>query len=536
MVRRVPASACAALVAVALVIALCFGLLCLGPLPTATAQETPRQNDATSSVDDALVQALTGAGLLDVWVEASNISASAALVDVLGDETYQLGRVELLNELDRLTEHRVRRAERAAKAEQLVADVGALEVQVRALRRDVSATGRIAAVSLTPHIAEEALATLAAINGSRRWLAVSLDPLALAEHRLIDARDDTQREIDSLLRDGQRQKSGDSSVARFTAVHADLQRVRTLIDAANQRAIVGEFEYAAHREAIVETFSDLHHLRVLRPTSVGGLPVVTLDAYVRGAQALDASCPVDWALLAGIGRVESRHGTIDDTTVQRSGRVSKAILGPLLDGGATAREAEQAQADAAAEESLLLADAEAEDPEPEFDATLWGITPTPTPTPEAEEQPPSQFDPLLWGDDLPFDEDDSADLDDTDGDEAGDEDEEEPEFKGNGFAVIRDSDNGRLDGNSRWDRAVGPMQFIPETWSYWETDGNGDGVIDPQNLYDAAATAGQFLCHLSRTRGVSPYNFVLGYNSSQTYVRNVMAVADAFGANELPTG
>ena len=79
------------------------------------------------------------------------------------------------------------------------------------------------------------------------------------------------------------------------------------------------------------------------------------------------------------------------------------------------------------------------------------------------------------------------------------------------------------------------MQFIPETWSYWETDGNDDGVTDPQNLYDAAATAGRFLCHLSRTRGPSPHSFVLGYNSSQTYVSNVMAVADAFGASALPT-
>ena len=139
---------------------------------------------------------------------------------------------------------------------------------------------------------------------------------------------------------------------------------------------------------------------------------------------------------------------------------------------------------------------------------------------------------MLWGDDLPFDEDDEYEAAPTEGDE---DPEAVPEFRGNGFAVIHDSDNGRLDGNSRWDRAVGPMQFIPETWAYWATDGNGDGTIDPQNLYDSAATAGRFLCHLSRTKGSSPYSFVLGYNQSETYVRNVMAVADAFAASPLPT-
>ena len=34
------------------------------------------------------------------------------------------------------------------------------------------------------------------------------------------------------------------------------------------------------------------------------------------------------------------------------------------------------------------------------------------------------------------------------------------------------------------------MQFIPSTWSRYAADGNGDGVADPQNLYDAAHAAG----------------------------------------------
>jgi membrane-bound lytic murein transglycosylase B len=33
-----------------------------------------------------------------------------------------------------------------------------------------------------------------------------------------------------------------------------------------------------------------------------------------------------------------------------------------------------------------------------------------------------------------------------------------------GVAVVRDTDHGKLDGDPNFDRAVGPMQFIPSTW------------------------------------------------------------------------
>src|SRR5690606_1890767 len=58
-----------------------------------------------------------------------------------------------------------------------------------------------------------------------------------------------------------------------------------------------------------------------------------------------------------------------------------------------------------------------------------------------------------------------------------------------GVATIGDTDGGALDGDPTFDRAVGPMQFIPGTWGRWAKDGNADGKADPHNLYDAAAAA-----------------------------------------------
>ena len=56
---------------------------------------------------------------------------------------------------------------------------------------------------------------------------------------------------------------------------------------------------------------------------------------------------------------------------------------------------------------------------------------------------------------------------------------------GDGTVAIPDSDGGELDGDAEHDRAMGPMQLIPQTWRNWHVDGGGDGVEDPQNIDDA---------------------------------------------------
>lgn len=59
---------------------------------------------------------------------------------------------------------------------------------------------------------------------------------------------------------------------------------------------------------------------------------------------------------------------------------------------------------------------------------------------------------------------------------------------------VADTDQGALDGDRTWDRAVGPMQFLPATWRQYGQDADNDGVTDINDIDDAALTAAAFLC------------------------------------------
>ncbi|WP_236795421.1 lytic transglycosylase domain-containing protein [Amycolatopsis sp. GM8] len=104
------------------------------------------------------------------------------------------------------------------------------------------------------------------------------------------------------------------------------------------------------------------------------------------------------------------------------------------------------------------------------------------------------------------------------------------------FAAIADTDGGALDGDPVWDRAVGPMQFIPSTWRKWASDGNGDGVASPHNIYDEALAAGRYLCagggdlRDPQQRAQA----VFRYNPSDSYVRTVLLWADAYERGAVP--
>lgn len=108
----------------------------------------------------------------------------------------------------------------------------------------------------------------------------------------------------------------------------------------------------------------------------------------------------------------------------------------------------------------------------------------------------------------------------------------------NNTAAISDTDGGSYDRDVTWDRAVGPMQFIPGTWRVVGVDANGDGRKDPQNMADAATATAVYLCSgpgdLSTDSGAR--SAVLRYNHSDAYADQVLAIAAGYrgGYTVLP--
>lgn len=103
-----------------------------------------------------------------------------------------------------------------------------------------------------------------------------------------------------------------------------------------------------------------------------------------------------------------------------------------------------------------------------------------------------------------------------------------------GFEEIRDTDGGELDGDTEFDRAVGPMQFIPETWRTYGIDASGDGIADPNQIDDAAASAALKLCAIGGdlSQEENWVRAIMSYNASRQYVRDVR---DAAAAYSVPT-
>lgn len=174
------------------------------------------------------------------------------------------------------------------------------------------------------------------------------------------------------------------------------------------------------------TLDDLHEARLGAQVEGLDLSLVALHAYWEASGA--APCTVPWWVLAGIGRVESHHGTAQGSRVTVEGDTTVTILGIPLDG-----------------------------------------------------RP--------------------------------------------GTAAIADSDGGLIDHDATWDRAVGPMQFLPGTWRTVGVDADDDGVVDPNNLNDAAGGAARLLClrHGDLTTEAAQRAALLTYNASVAYGTEVLS-------------
>ena len=98
--------------------------------------------------------------------------------------------------------------------------------------------------------------------------------------------------------------------------------------------------------------------------------------------------------------------------------------------------------------------------------------------------------------------------------------------------VVQSSAAGRVG----YARAMGPMQFLPGTWARYASDGDGDGVADPQNLYDATLAAARYLCSggLNLRDQSQVLSSILRYNNSMPYAQNVLGWAAAYATGVVP--
>jgi membrane-bound lytic murein transglycosylase B len=235
----------------------------------------------------------------------------------------------------------------------------------------------------------------------------------------------------------------DVATERADAAVTELTKARKLLEAGAKERPDAVHDEVVRAKAVAGERVAYEEARVLAQVEGVEFPLVALDAYYRAATTVAEErpgCRVEWWGLAGISRVEGRHGTYGGTHLKTNGDTAKRIIGIQLNGT-------------------------------------------------------------------------------------------------NSTAVVRDTDDGRLDGDPSYDRAVGPMQFIPQTWHRFEADGNEDGTQSPFNLYDAALAAADYLCTASSGLDADPglRSAYFSYNHSLLYVDSVLGYARLYErAVEVP--
>ncbi|GAA2549930.1 hypothetical protein GCM10010435_19700 [Winogradskya consettensis] len=104
-----------------------------------------------------------------------------------------------------------------------------------------------------------------------------------------------------------------------------------------------------------------------------------------------------------------------------------------------------------------------------------------------------------------------------------------------GRQAIRDTDQGLLDKDTTWDRAVGPMQFIPQTWNELAVgnavDADNDGISNPNDIDDAALATATYLCKGGRdmSKPDAWWEAILTYNAVRPYAQEVYRMANQYG-------
>jgi membrane-bound lytic murein transglycosylase B len=100
-----------------------------------------------------------------------------------------------------------------------------------------------------------------------------------------------------------------------------------------------------------------------------------------------------------------------------------------------------------------------------------------------------------------------------------------------GRQLVKDTDQGALDGDTVFDRAIGPLQFVPSTWRENAVDADNSGQADPNDIDDASLAAGMYLCRNGRDLAKADdwWDAILSYNDVRPYAQKVFTEANEYG-------
>lgn len=362
-----------------------------------------------------------------------------------------------------------------------------------AIAAEHSEEARLAGEIVTLKMAIAELAVRAFIGEEELETALSVPETGPGENRVVtnEVRDDQSHQIDvrdiEIIRRQNRRSELQSELAALRSELAVLSEERsTILNHRRTADVLLRQTATSYQEAL--------HARL--PEFVDGtdIPLVALNAYVVAERLLaeeKPSCQIEWWMLAGIGKIESYHGHFGDSTLNSNGHTTEIIRGPALD-GRILEGAEFLEEGATAPEASNRTES----------------TPVPPAAPDASAT--------------------AAAPADSAGDSAADGTDDAvaaapvPVIKR--LALIEDTDGGELDRDTTYDRAVGPMQFIPQTWRTYKADANADENSDPQNMYDAALASARYLCTASSmATDEGRKTAFFAYNHDEEYSANVAA-------------
>ena len=414
--------------------------------------------------------------------------------------------------------------QRRPTIDRLVAEIDHERTNEARLAEEISILeGAVTEFALRAFIFEDDIEALGDPNGSSTETRVVSDEVREDQFAQLD-----ERRVE--LAERERQRRGlQAELSDARGVLRELRDERLAL-LQTRRDIA---ELPARTEA---TYQVALHARLPKFVAGSNIPLVALNAYVIAERTLaveQPQCGIHWSMLAGIGHIESFHGHFANSTLDINGHTTEDIRGPALDG----RILEGAE---------FVTDGEAPDPTsrtevlpvpqtPGVGEAPTEIVPPSTPPAPAPVEPAPQPDPQPQesGEAAAAPADESgANPEAAEGSDTAAPAPPPPPRVIRRLALIEDSDDGLLDGDTVFDRAVGPMQFIPSTWRLFEQDGNLDDELDPQNIYDASLASARYLCASTSTMTTvaGELRAYFAYNHDQQYSQNVLRTGSRYRA------